>query len=494
MLSKQGATSQQDAEREEEIAQLQAELATEKRERQKAEKNLVKVNEDEIAALRKELAKEKKTREMVESNADSASDSRLKELKKELLKERKEREKLEKEIEVREAQSQEVTAKEIDKLKKEIAKLCSEHENEAKVSARYADGQIEELQRQLAREKDEHEALNEKLTLFREKLRSTKEKLKQSEADLLKAQQTAHVASPHVTASKTLKNPRKRPAVQFDPDAAIGTPGDAGPAKRSKRASSVIVEKSTFSITPFLNRTTSVAPDSPPKDDDDQDKDQPIASIEAASPTIVKSRAKKPTSAVLAPTSTNKTIAKPTTTAGHRKKASVPSISLNTVAEENSDDDQEQPAATIPEQQPKRITSQPSLKAKPVLKPRKSLASFASFRDGSLPPQPLIVQNKKKRKLLGNTFGAKTIFDEDEDDAGTMPVVGARVVSAGGQRAFGAIGGGGFAKLSGGWGANAGKVGGKTKGPLMVTGDGFMFSPLKKDRKALAAASAAGGV
>lgn len=508
-LSKQGATSQQDAEREEEISQLQAELAKEKRERQKAEKVLVKANEDEIEAVRKELAKEKKMREAAEGRADGATAvSKIKDLRKELAKEKEENERLEKEVEEQKtaltqlekrldeqgstASADKESAKEVERLKKELAKLRSEHEKETKASSTAVDSQVEELKRELAQEKNEREALDEKLTLFREKLRTTKEKLKHSEAELLKAQQ-AQVASPHLAASIAIKNPRKRPAVAFDPDAAIGTPGDAAPAKRSKRASSVVVEKSTFSITPFLNRTTSVALDDAPKDDDeDQDQDRPIASIEAASPTAAKSKTKRSTSAPLAPISTNKSLTKPATTT-NRKKAIIPSTSLDTVTEEPS-----KQATTTTTEAPQRTTSA-TTKPKPTLKPRKSLASFASFRDGSLPPQPLVVQNKKKRKLLGSTFGAKTIFDEDEEDDnnGRLPsIAGARVVSAGGQRAFGTMGGagggGGFGKLAGngGWG---GFKAGKAKGPLMVTGDGFVFSPLKKDRKALAAKIAAGG-
>jgi len=209
-------------------------------------------------------------------------------------------------------------------LKKEIAKLRSEQEKESRASAKAFDEQVEELKRDLARERDEREAISEKLTLFREKLRTTKDKLKHSDAELAKAQQAAQIVSPHVAAIKTLENPRKRPAVQFDPDAAIATPGDGPAAKRSKRASSAVVEKSTFSITPFLNRTTSVAPGSPPKDNDDNDQDQPIASIEAASPTAVKSQVKKPSTTVLAPTSTNKTITKASAVGGNRKKAAVP--------------------------------------------------------------------------------------------------------------------------------------------------------------------------
>jgi hypothetical protein len=58
--------------------------------------------------------------------------------------------------------------------------------------------------------------------------------------------------------------PKKRSFAEVGLDASLGTPGDLPPAKRGKRAGSVQPgAKSSFSITPFLNRTGSVAPDSP---------------------------------------------------------------------------------------------------------------------------------------------------------------------------------------------------------------------------------------
>jgi len=510
VLDRQGASSEHDAERETELEELRMELQKEKRDRQKSEKASQRAAEEQLEDLKKELAKAKTDREKTEKLAAQDSDGQLKELRKELAKEKREREKEAKSAAQRNDSSAEVAEltntlteeryakktveaalvearKKEESLEAELATLRQANDKDAKQATKAVTTQLDAAKRELAREKDEHEATNEKLNLFRDKLRTTKEKLKQTEADLLEAQQAVRPHSPAVNA-KAHKNPRKRAAVQFDPDAAIGTPGDGGKAKRAKRASSVVGEKSTFSITPFLNRTADVM------QDDANDGDEPMASIEADSPSAPKTKPtqKKPSTTVLAPASTNKIVRKPSATAKTKKPSVV--MTLNTVAEEEDDDDDASaPAAAITTVLPK-AQAVPKLKTKapvPVLKP-KSLTSFASFRDSSLPPQPLVVQNKKKRKLLGSAFGAKTIFDEDEEDAEARPIgLGAGKSTLGGQRALG-----GLAKLSGGFGRGSlltGGFGGKTKGPIRVASDGFMFSPLKKDRKAMAAA-AAGGV
>jgi len=337
--------------------------------------------------------------------------------------------------------------------------------------------------------------LEDKLDQFRNKLRSTKETLKETQEELERARTRQQAAVPAV------KNPRKRAA---EPDAAIGTPGDAGAAaKRSKRASSVIGEKSNFTLTPLLNKTrgVSVIRDPPqetkqakavPEEEDaaitqpekDQDPDEPLPSIEPASalnspftsretsaaPAPVSAQPAKPTTKPLAPSSPGKANLKAKPTAS-RKKAAAPS-KLAMVTEEE-DDENLQPVAA-PQQQDIKA---PPAKSRLSLKPR-SLSTFSSFRDTSLQPREQSMQRvqRKKHRMLG---AAKTIFDEDDVDE--APISRGRLGSVGfggaGQRAFGAFG------------AGFGGLVGKKKGPLVVAQDGFVFSPLKKQRKAMAEAA-----
>jgi len=92
--------------------------------------------------------------------------------------------------------------------------------------------------------------------------------------------------------------------------------------------------------------------------------------------------------------------------------------------------------------------------------------SFATFTD-----EP--AEKKKKRKLLGNSTSGlgKTLFDEDDGDKlPAKPVPGRGLFAARG------LGKGGAFGLK------------KNLSKVVLQDEGFMFSPLKKDRKAMALA------
>ena len=113
--------------------------------------------------------------------------------------------------------------------------------------------------------------LESRLDAFRNKLKSTKEQLKEAQMSLQTAQSSNHVKStrasvPVTNTASSVGNPRKRAAARMDADTILGTPGDLPAGKSSKRGPALIGEKSTFSITPFLNRTASVALEGPPSD------------------------------------------------------------------------------------------------------------------------------------------------------------------------------------------------------------------------------------
>ena len=453
--------------------------------------------------------------------------------------------------------SQELTAR-VDTLEREIGKAHKELQN-AQVKLDDSDEQnraheemtkeLEEVKQQLKIEQKERKraekesekqrtetqaqqaVLEDKLNQFRTKLKSTKDRLKETEAELAHAREETAAASSRLAKQPATRNPRKRPASQQDPDAAIGTPGDAHANKRNKRASSVAVgEKSTFSVTPFLNRTASmsVAPE------EQRQRDRPIASIEVMqeeqendtaepSPTARQLTNKKEKRSHLVPASSAKSNLKVNSAhepAGAKrprnraaKAAAVPTTLENVVEEDEnggeitsnvpdpSEDSEKTTAGTTAPDHTKAAAPKPKPRLKP---PKRSLSSFASFRDASLPPQrqpslgPSLEQNqnRKKRKLPGGA--ARTIFDEEEgedaeDDGSVAPrsrlgSVGAfGGAGAGKQRAFGA--------LSGGFSSFGGLGGGllsRKKGPLVVNGaDGFAFSPLKKERRAMRAASEA---
>lgn len=300
--------------------------------------------------------------------------------------------------------------------------------------------------------------LDSRLDAFRNKLKSTKEQLKEAQTSLQTAQASNHGKSNRASVSmkptNLAGNPRKRAAAQIDGDTIIGTPGDLPAAKKSKYGPSLIGEKSTFSITPFFNRTASVAPESPPSDNaggDDEDRvkesdrlsgntnhkaalsgaiSDPLDMSDAMKPLV---QAKKPTIVENSKTGKINSRAPPA-----RKIKAAPTLEL--VAEEN-------------------IESEESTTG---------MSEAAATKDFSNETfHGVLGTKRRKRKLLGGGPG-KTLFDEDEGDAlkGGPGLLG-------GVRGFGTLGKGGF---------GAPKFGlRKAIGPSVSTFGAI--SPLKKDRK-----------
>ena len=148
-------------------------------------------------------------------------------------------------------------SEEIEELKKELAKA----QREAQKNDRESRKKVTEWESQ-------KQILEGKLDAFRNKLRTTKEQLKEAQDELEKVQaakmaQSAELTKARLAGSTTVPNPKKRSITRFDPDMTIGTPGHGGPAAKKQRTSVNVGDKSTFSMTPFLSRTTSILGDSP---------------------------------------------------------------------------------------------------------------------------------------------------------------------------------------------------------------------------------------
>ncbi|KIX03805.1 uncharacterized protein Z518_07358 [Rhinocladiella mackenziei CBS 650.93] len=145
---------------------------------------------------------------------------------------------------------------EIEELKKELAK-----------SHREAQKSDRENRKRAAEWEAEKEVLEGKLDAFRNKLRSTKDQLTEAHEEIEKLQASQMAQSAEMTKARlsgaTVANSKKRNVARFDPDMTIGTPGQRGPVAKKQRVSVNVGDKSTFSITPFLNRTLSILPESP---------------------------------------------------------------------------------------------------------------------------------------------------------------------------------------------------------------------------------------
>ncbi|KAL9616434.1 MAG: hypothetical protein Q9160_008686 [Pyrenula sp. 1 TL-2023] len=356
-------------------------------------------------------------------------------------------------------------------LQRTKAKDSKTSEDDAKVAS-----QLEDARKELAKEKRENQRAERdarrqasewegqkavfegKLDAFRNKLRSTKEQLKETQKEL-EDTQAAKAAAAQVTVSKPSKNPRKRSIARFDPDMTIGTPGE-GPAAKRNKSSSLPGDKSSFSITPFLNRTsTIIAPDS--SDDDDQSSINPHTEVtttmqiplQSAAPSVQSSPSSKP--------QVSKKQSKDSATA--KTKHSKGEILKETTA----------PKANL--QTRKSTASTKSTSSLPrVLEESDEENSTAAASSTAQEPTSTINFSqvvKKKQKILGGA-GRKSLFDDD-DDEGTKP--NGRGTTLGGIKGLGLRGGG----------VGGGPISLATKSKTLAE-----FSPLKKDRRAAAVAKA----
>ncbi|KAL9039097.1 MAG: hypothetical protein Q9214_005014 [Letrouitia sp. 1 TL-2023] len=123
-----------------------------------------------------------------------------------------------------------------------------------------------ELQRVTGNSEAQKLALQSQLDVLKDKLKSARAQLKKSQARV-KSDEVSQEKVPHkpTRSNAVAAKSRKREAVQMESDAVIGTPGLGPETKRRKRASTLPGDKSTFSITPYLNRTASVPPESSPR-------------------------------------------------------------------------------------------------------------------------------------------------------------------------------------------------------------------------------------
>ncbi|KAI9828234.1 MAG: hypothetical protein M1826_006060 [Phylliscum demangeonii] len=271
-----------------EFITLQVELETEKRALQKATAKNVELAEQDaegkaqLTQLRKELAREKQAREQAEgearrvleneeSSAERATEhkTQLAQLRKELAKEKQAKEQAEGEarkvLENKESSTERDTEHktQLAQLRKELAK-----EKQARERAeREAEKAVESGESRKA-------AMGDKVEALKEKLRTTKSQLKETQLALQQVRASQVMVPSRDDALKDSAKPvraaRKRKAVTVDVPETIATPGKEAPRGRAsaiKRLSRVSTtmpgDKSSFSITPFLNRTASLAPASP---------------------------------------------------------------------------------------------------------------------------------------------------------------------------------------------------------------------------------------
>lgn len=160
--------------------------------------------------------------------------------------------------------AQQVSQLEDERLQNQLKSLGAELDGE-----RYQRVRAEENTQKVSSEwESKYTTLELRSNSFRNKLRVTMEQLKACQAELRDSHTNGpSEPGPLVTGPgrKGFAKPSlKRSSVQqLDADSMIGTPGDMPAAKKTKRGLTLPGDKSAFSITPFLNRASSVALESP---------------------------------------------------------------------------------------------------------------------------------------------------------------------------------------------------------------------------------------
>lgn len=290
---------------------------------------------------------------------------------------------------------------------------------DAKLESRLERLQAELAQERRQREKAEREAqkaaadweskkatFESRLDAFRNKLRITKEQLKATQADLQNAQQITRAVScePGTTGPKkdVGKMARKRTTAQLDADSVIGTPGVLPARKKNKRSSTLPGDKSTFSITPFLNRATSVT-------------------LEDAAPEAGSSDKEDEISASYEPVGDQGEVIRPVVGGMSRAMGAIHESKKADPGKKSGILKSNQPSKLSSRAPPKRILKiAPSLEKVAEREEDSDIAETTEMRNGDSRTAPDDASNerlddvkKKRRKLLGGDL-AKTLFDEDE--------------------------------------------------------------------------------
>ncbi|KAI1140547.1 hypothetical protein F5Y05DRAFT_378798 [Hypoxylon sp. FL0543] len=453
-----------------------------------AEKKLT-AEKTERQRLEDQLEQEKRTRQFALQDQDSTREleadlrKKLQEVQRQLRQEKDDRERLEEELQAakltaKKTQKNQSNSNAEDDLRSQIEELKTTLESQRKENSKIR----QESQAAVAEADARNEQFEKKIEKLKTKLRETQEQLKQCQADLRKAQQSrVPVLDETLKITGRSQAFRKRKAGDMAADdftqIEIQTPGaeDNTKGRRifKKRGlePTLVGEKSTFSITPFLNRTKSIVEDTPKADEETPDDSivpvretevvEPTATVSVAATTEVTQNettsapveSEKPKPAPKSRGRPKKVLAD--ATSAKKNTQPIPKKSLKTknsiekVVEEANDDNREN--------QPK-----PAEPAEPVEKTTTVKFSFDLPQDESTSSgvngeQP----KKKKRKVLGST---KTLFDEDEGEA--PPARKPSKVQLGAKRAL-------------------------SKAPLAVKRNAFAntasFSPLKRDRRGVGA-------
>lgn len=467
------------------VADLEKQLSAEKKASQKAKKTQEKGQTDaekdlrqQVADLEKRLAAEqkasetaKKTHQRVQSDTEAELRQQVADLERKLADEKRAAQKAKRSQDSDGKESQSELQQKVQELEEKLVSEARERRA---------------TEKELATANDQVEMLTQRVEEFKNKLKETRAELKEVRAELTQAR-TAPARTTTTTTVPLKDDESKRPLSKAKAGKKRGanditvdemmmdTPGHVeGRNKRLVKKRGVDVttvgEKSTFSITPFLEKSNTINLAETIEEEDEEpsiligkgDPGAPIIEPEAeTTEDIPLMTAEKPAKAVAKALKATKPKATDPTqkkARGRPKAQALKESSPNTNV----------PSVTNTRTSPR---SKSASLEKVVEEPEESTKSennsaVDTERVGSENPEP----KKKKRKLLGTT-NKGTLFDKDED-AGEAEAMAAPKTAA--------AAGGGKRKP-------VGLKASAQKGPVSALAKnafgGKAFSPLKRDRR-----------
>lgn len=488
------------------VVELEKKLAAEKKASQKAKKAQEKGQTDaeeelrqQVADLEKRLAAEqkasetaRKTNQKVQSDTEAELRQQVAGLEKKLADEKRAAQKAKRSQDSDEKESQSELQLKVQELEEKLVSEARESERARRASEKEA-----------ATANDQVEMLTQRVEEFKNKLKETRAELKEVRAELTEARSVPARTTTTTTSVPLKDNEAKRPLskskaakkrgandISVD-EMMMDTPGhvegrNKRPLKKRGVDFTTVGEKSTFSITPFLEKSNTINLAETIEEEDEEpsiligkgDPGAPIIEPEAeTTEDIPLATVEKPAKSVAKALKATKTKATDTTQKKPRGRpkaqalkesspnTNVPSprsksASLEKVVEEPEEPARSEnvPSGTIPGSK-KSSESKDNSASNPA-----ATSAIDTGNAGSENPEP----KKKKRKLLGTT-NKGTLFDKDEDAGETeaMPPPKTAAAAAGGKR------------KPVGLKASKGPVSSLAKNAF----GGKAFSPLKRDRR-----------
>lgn len=485
------------------VADLEKQLAAEKKASQKVKKAQEKGQTDaaeelrqQVAELEKKLAAEqkasetaKKTHQKVQSDAEAELRQQVEDLEKKLANEKRAAQKAKRSQDSDEKESQSELQQKVQELEEKLVAEAHEAERARKASEKEA-----------ATANDQVEMLTLRVEEFKNKLKETRAELKEVRAELSQAQsiptRTATTTTVPLKDNETkrplskAKAGKKRGANDITVDEMMmDTPGhvegrNKRPLKKRGVDFTTVGEKSTFSITPFLEKSNTINLAETIEEEDEEpsiligkgDPGAPIVEPEPETtediPIVTEQKPPKSVAKALKATKPKATDTIQKKARGRPKAQALKESSPNTSAPSSTN------TRTSPQNKPsslEQVVEEPqesarsenipaaTTKAKSASNPTAESAVDAG--NASLEnPEP----KKKKRKLLGTT-NKGTLFDKDEDAGEAEPMAPPKTA--------GAAGGGKRKPV--GLKASKGPVSSLAKNAF----GGKAFSPLKRDRR-----------